>query len=116
MAGYVGNLISSHDRREGGLSAFGARNAGTIPDVTGPGLMQGSRADRWARCHRVRHVTGRGVLPPRRSSSQSVPYKEQKVYMHYDKSSHSQLTSTESPCQPGQGRTPQSSKLSMVQE
>ena len=46
MAGYVGNLISYHDRREGELSEFGACEREQLVTGPGPDVMQGSRADR----------------------------------------------------------------------
>ena len=90
MAGYVGNLISYHDRRKGELSAFGVREPEQILMGPGPDVMQGSRADRWAR-RQARHRSGASgrfrhlaaVLPRDRH----VKYKGQRVY--YDKSSHS---------------------------
>lgn len=63
----VGNLISYHDRREGELSAFGAREPEQLLMGPGPDVMQGSRADRWA-LRQARHRSGRfrhhaAVLP-----------------------------------------------------
>ena len=76
MAGYVGNLISYHDRREGEAECVWSSCAGTIPDVTpGPGVLQGSRADRWAR-RQARHRSGRfrqlAAVLPRRCHVKSI--------------------------------------------
>lgn len=70
MAGYVGNLISYHDRREGELSEFGACKPGTIGDGTGPGCDAGKP------CRSLTPASGTSpvgtIPPPRRSSSQTV--------------------------------------------
>ena len=60
MAGYVGNLISYHDRREGGLSEFGVRRPEQL--LMGAGtrdVMEGRREDLPIMVSGVRHVIGR---------------------------------------------------------
>jgi len=86
MAGYVGNLISYRDRREGELSAPGIDKPEQVLMGPGPGVME-SVADRWVRRQaslRSARIRDLAVLLPGKSY---VKYKGQKMY--YDKSSHS---------------------------